>query len=70
MSKHQRAHHLQANMNPTGRLREQLTAQMTRYERELEHLKQAEDIDFSLMQTYRELIHARKDMLRQLPPTF
>lgn len=63
--------HLHANLYGTERLREKLVGEITRFERQLGALKGGEGpVDFSLMQTYKELIHARRQMLDQLPPSF
>ncbi len=59
---------LTANLNPTEQLQERLLAEITRFERQLGSLKLNEDsVDFAMIQSYKELIHSRKDMLNQLP---
>lgn len=66
MSRPQNA--LSANLNPTEQLQSQLLAEITRFERQLGSLKLNNDsVDFAMIQTYKELIHSRKDMLSQLP---
>lgn len=66
MSRPQNA--LTANLNPTEQLQEQLLAEITRFERQLGSLKLNDDsVDFAMIQTYKELIHSRKNMLNQLP---
>lgn len=66
MSRPQNA--LTATLNPTEQLQEQLLAEITRFERQLGSLKLNDDsVDFAMIQTYKELIHSRKDMLNQLP---
>ncbi len=48
-------------------VREHLLKEIVELESRLEHLKSASaQPDFSLMQTYREMIQARKDLFRQL----
>ncbi len=49
-------------------MRERLMHDITRLERKLEQLKISDDNrDFSLQQTYREMIHSRREMLTAIP---
>lgn len=49
-------------------LRQQLIREITGFERQLEQLKiNDENRDFSMQQTYREMIHSRREMLTSLP---
>jgi len=49
-------------------MKERLMHDITRLERKLEQLKISDDNrDFSLQQTYREMIHSRREMLGSLP---
>ena len=52
----------------THYLREQLISEITRLERALEQLRTGDNNrDYSLQQTYREMIHSRREMLASLP---
>ncbi|MGD8176394.1 hypothetical protein [Marinimicrobium sp. ARAG 43.8] len=63
--------HVDTNFEKTGPLREKLLGEITRFERQLNALKGSEQpVDFGMMQTYKELIHSRREMLDQLPPAF
>lgn len=49
-------------------MREQLIREITGLERRLEQLKISDGlVDFSLEQTYKEMIHSRREMLTSLP---
>jgi len=64
-------HAFSANLRGTDQLREKLMGEITRFERQLDALKGSEEaVDFSMLQTYKELIHSRKEMLDQLPHSF
>ena len=64
-------HAFSANLKGTEQLREKLVGEITRFERQLDALKSSDEpVDFSMMQTYKELIHSRRQMLGQLPPSF
>ncbi|WP_347331600.1 hypothetical protein [Marinimicrobium locisalis] len=64
-------HAFSANLKGTEQLREKLVGEITRFERQLGALKSSDEpVDFSMMQTYKELIHSRREMLGQLPPAF
>jgi hypothetical protein len=54
-------------MSNTSAMREHLLKEIVELESRLEHLKAAgSPPDFSLMQTYKEMIQARKDLFHQL----
>lgn len=56
-----------ARMSNVPAVREHLLKEIVELESKLEHLKSASSPpDFSLMQTYREMIHARKELFHQL----
>ncbi len=59
-------------LNSTEQLRTKLIAEITQLQRQLEALKPTgrEQVDFSMIQTYKELIHSRQEMLSQLPRSF
>ena len=61
---------LKADFN-TGRsdmLRDKLLREISEYERQLSDLKlNGNQVDFTMIQTFKELISARQAMLRQLP---
>jgi len=64
-------HSFTAHLSGTDKLREQLIGEITRFERQLANLKGADEpVDFSLIQTYKELIHARRELLNRLPHSF
>lgn len=59
------------NLGSTEDLRDKLVAEITAYERQQAALKlNGTQVNFSMIQTYKELIHARRDMLNRLPPRF
>lgn len=59
------------NTERTQKLREKLIAEITEYERQQAALKlNGNQVNFSMIQTYKELIHARREMLEQLPPCY
>ena len=69
MSKPQ--HSFNAHLSGTNKLREQLINEITHFERQLGNAKGADQpVDFSLIQTYKELIHARQELLDSLPRSF
>ncbi len=56
------------NINHTGELRQKLISEITGLERQVHELKLAgQAVDFPLMASYKELIHSRKQLLKQLP---
>ena len=68
MSQPQAATLVNVDRQNTQVMREQLLREITRLERQLEQLKISDDNrDFSLQQTYREMIHSRREMLGNLP---
>lgn len=59
------------NLGHTDPLRDKLIAEITAYERQQAALKLHDNkFNFSMVQTYKELIHARREMLQHLPPRF
>jgi hypothetical protein len=55
----------------TEPLRDKLVAEITEYQRQQAAIRlTGNKMNFSLMQTYKELIHARQEMLQHLPPRF
>lgn len=59
------------NTNRTELLRNKLLREISDYERLLAELKPVgNQLDFNLIQTYKELIAARRAMLRALPPRY
>jgi hypothetical protein len=59
------------NLDRTENLRDKLVAEITEYQRQEAGLKLTGNaVNFSMIQTYKELIHARREMLQQLPPRF
>jgi len=62
---------LGVNFNPTEQLQEQLIAEITAFERQLDSAEMHGQLeDFSMIQTYKELIHSRRTMLDKLPRAF
>lgn len=71
MSRHQQSVGVGITLGRTEALRDKLIAEITEYERQQAALKlNGDQVNFSMIQTYKELIHARKDMLNKLPPRF
>lgn len=71
MAKHSKTVGVGINLGHTEELRDKLVAEITEYQRQQAALKiNGNKTNFSLMQTYKELIHARKEMLQHLPPRF
>lgn len=59
---------LGVNFNPTEQLQEQLIAEITAFERQLDSAEMRGQLeDFSMIQAYKELIQARRAMLDKLP---
>ena len=57
-----------AKLNDTGLLKEQLVREITSLERLRENVNLADNtVDFSMIQTYKEMIHCRREMLNGLP---
>lgn len=56
------------NLNRTDLMRDKLIREISDYERQLAELKlNGNKVDFTMIQTYKDLINARQDMLRRLP---
>jgi hypothetical protein len=71
MAKQQHALGVGIQLNRTEELREKLIAEITQYERQLADLNLENNrVNFSMIQTYKELIHSRQSMLNHLPPSF
>ena len=71
MSKHRHTVGVGVKLGRTEALRDQLVAEITEYERQQASLKMnGNHVNFSMIQTYKELIHARREMLSRLPPRF
>lgn len=59
------------NLERTDNLRAKLLAEISEYERQASALKMnASHVNFTMIQTYKELIAARKNMLKHLPATY
>ncbi|RYY73643.1 MAG: hypothetical protein EOO52_16645 [Gammaproteobacteria bacterium] len=59
------------NLARTDDLRAKLLAEISEYERQQDALKlNGTHVNFTMIQTYKELIAARKDMLKHLPQTY
>lgn len=65
-------HGVGIELNDTEHLQEKLIGEITQLERQLADLKLTNKnrVDFSMIQTYKELIHSRREMLSQLPQLF
>lgn len=58
------------NLGRTDQLRTKLLGEIAEYERQQSQLKNnGTHVNFTMIQTYKELIAARKEMLRHLPVT-
>jgi len=58
------------NLGRTDQLRSKLLDEIAEYERQQSELKNnGTHVNFTMIQTYKELIAARKDMLKHLPVT-
>lgn len=56
------------NMSRTDLMRDKLIREISDYERHLSELKlNGTKVDFMMIQSYKDLISARQDMLRRLP---
>lgn len=56
------------NTDRSDVLRDKLLREISDYERHLAELKlNGTQVDFTMIQTYKELINARQDMLKRLP---
>lgn len=59
------------NLTRTDDLRAKLMAEISEYQRQQDALKlNGNYVNFTMIQTYKELIAARRDMLRRLPATY
>ena len=59
------------NLTRTDDLRAKLMAEISEYERQRDALKlNGTHVNFTMIQTYKELIAARKEMLKHLPATY
>ena len=68
MAKHQRAQHVGIEFNSTSLLKEQLIREITSLERQRDNVRLVNNtVDFSMLQTYKEMIHCRREMLSGLP---
>lgn len=71
MNKLQKTHGVGVNLDHTEDLRDKLMTEITEYQRQQAALKlEGNTVNFSMIQTYKELIHARREMLEHLPPRF
>lgn len=71
MTRNRHAVGVGVNLGSTEDLRDKLVAEITAYERQQAALKlNGTQVNFSMIQTYKELIHARREMLNRLPPRF
>ncbi|TQV77605.1 hypothetical protein FKG94_14615 [Exilibacterium tricleocarpae] len=51
-----------------NQVKEQLIREITNLERQLEHMRVNDDtVNFSMVQTYKEMIHSRREMMAHLP---
>ncbi len=68
MKRHSKNLKADVNTNRADLMRAKLIREISDYERQLAELKPVGNrVDFTLMQTYKELISARQEMLRRLP---
>ncbi|MES2673871.1 MAG: hypothetical protein V4660_06495 [Pseudomonadota bacterium] len=71
MKKHATAVGVGINLTRTDDLRTKLMNEISEYERQQSELKtNGSYVNFTMIQTYKELIAARKDMLSRLPITY
>ena len=71
MKRHAQQLGVGVNLNRTESLRAKLIAEVSEYERQLRDLKMMGSfVNFTMIQSYKELIAARKDMLKRLPVTY
>lgn len=55
-----------ANLNDTHALREQLLKEMLMLDKQRQELESGDHMDFSMVQTYKEMIQARRVLLDKL----
>ena len=71
MKRHATAMGVGINMTRTDQLRAKLITEISEYERQQAELKlNGTHVNFTMIQTYKELIAARKDMLKRLPISY
>lgn len=59
------------NLERTDDLRAKLMSEISEYQRQQDALKlNGSYVNFTMIQTYKELIAARREMLRRLPATY
>lgn len=59
---------VEVNHQDTNMLKQHLISEITHLERQCEQLRiESDTVDFSMLQTYKEMIHSRKEMLAELP---
>lgn len=62
---------LSADLDRNERLRAKLLAEISEYQHQQDSLKlSGNHVNFTMIQTYKELISARREMLSRLPPTY
>lgn len=60
--------HIGVRYNRTQKLKEKLVREITGFQRQLEALRlQSGPVDFSMLQTYKEMIACRQQLLNGLP---
>lgn len=68
VTKPSRECHIGVRYNRTQKLREKLVREITGFQRQLEALRlQNGPVDFSMVQTYKEMIACRQQLLQGLP---
>lgn len=66
-----KVHHQSAELNNTWSLKEQLVREMLELNKQCEDMEVgASQVDFSMRQTYKEMIHSRQQMLTHLNDEF
>lgn len=56
-----------AKLRNTSRVKGQLLAELVELEKQMEQMKaDSESVDFSMLQTYKEMIHSRKSLFNEL----
>ena len=56
-----------ARLNNTKCLKEKLLTELVELEKQMENMKSTSgEVDFSMMQTYKEMIHSRKALFNEL----
>ncbi len=65
-----KAQHVGVNLTNTCLIRQRLEAEIVQLQRQAEALSvSGKPHDFSMVQTYKEMIHSRREALAQLPPS-